>query len=68
MLYLPKHKILCTGDACTNGPFNFMGHADSASWIRVLGKAQQLDVKIVCPGHGPLSDKSVLAKQKRYFV
>ena len=33
-LYLPKHKILCTGDACTNGPFNYMGHADSASWIR----------------------------------
>jgi cyclase len=67
-LYLPKHKILCTGDACTNGPFNYMGHADSASWIRVLEKAQQLDVKIVCPGHGALGDKSVLAKQKRYFV
>ena len=67
-LYLPKQKILCTGDACTNGPFNFMGHSDSASWIRVLEKAQQLDPKIVCPGHGPLSDKSVLAKQRRYFV
>jgi phosphoglycerate dehydrogenase-like enzyme/glyoxylase-like metal-dependent hydrolase (beta-lactamase superfamily II) len=67
-LYLPKHKILCTGDACTNGPFNYMGHSDSASWIRVLEKAQQLDVKIVCPGHGPLAGKDVLAKQRRYFV
>jgi phosphoglycerate dehydrogenase-like enzyme/glyoxylase-like metal-dependent hydrolase (beta-lactamase superfamily II) len=67
-LYLPKHKILCTGDACTNGPFNYMGHADSASWIRVLEKAEQLDVKIVCPGHGPLGHKDVLGKQKRYFV
>ncbi len=67
-LYLPKHKILCTGDTCTNGPFNFMGHSDSASWIRVLEKAQQLDVKIVCPGHGPLAGKDVLAKQRRYFV
>ena len=68
LLYLPKHKILCTGDACTNGPFNYMGHSDSASWIRVVEKAQQLDVKLVCPGHGPLADKSVLAKQRRYFV
>ena len=51
-LYLPKHKILCTGDACTNGPFNFLGHSDTASWIRVMEKAQQLDVNIVCPGHG----------------
>jgi phosphoglycerate dehydrogenase-like enzyme/glyoxylase-like metal-dependent hydrolase (beta-lactamase superfamily II) len=67
-MYIPKYKILCTGDACTNGPFNFMGHSDSASWIRVLEKAQQLDVKIVCPGHGPLAGKEVLAKQKRYFV
>ena len=67
-LYLPKHKILCTGDACTNGPFNYMGHSDSASWIRVLERAQQLDVKLVCPGHGPLATKDVLAKQRRYFV
>src|SRR5262245_21070537 len=41
-LYLPKHRILCTGDACTNGPFNYMGHGDSASWIRVLDRAMQL--------------------------
>ena len=67
-LYLPKHKILCTGDACTNGPFNYMGHSDSASWIRVMEKAQQFDVKLVCPGHGPLANKDVLAKQRRYFV
>jgi phosphoglycerate dehydrogenase-like enzyme/glyoxylase-like metal-dependent hydrolase (beta-lactamase superfamily II) len=66
--YLPKHKILCTGDACVNGAFNFMGHSDSASWARALEKMQQLDVEIVCPGHGPLAGKDVLAKQKRYFV
>jgi cyclase len=67
-LYLPKHKILCTGDACTNGAFNYMGHSDSASWIRVLDRAMQLDVKILCPGHGPLGSKDVLAKQQRYFI
>ena len=67
-LYLPKHKILCTGDACTNGPFNYLGHSDTASWIRVLEKAQQLDVNIVCPGHGALTRRDVLEKQRRYFV
>jgi cyclase len=66
--YLPKHKILCTGDACVNGAFNFMGHADSASWIRALERMQQLDVQIVAPGHGPLAGKELLDKQKRYFV
>jgi phosphoglycerate dehydrogenase-like enzyme/glyoxylase-like metal-dependent hydrolase (beta-lactamase superfamily II) len=66
-LYLPKHKVLCTGDACTNGPFNYMGHSDSASWVRVLERAKGLDVEIVCPGHGPLAGKDVLDKQQRYF-
>src|SRR5204863_8726268 len=66
--YLPKHKILCTGDACVNGAYNYMGHSDSASWIRALEKMQQLDVKMVCPGHGPIAGKDLLEKQKRYFV
>jgi phosphoglycerate dehydrogenase-like enzyme/glyoxylase-like metal-dependent hydrolase (beta-lactamase superfamily II) len=66
--YLPRHKILCTGDACVNGAFNFMGHSDSASWIRALERAQQLDIKMICPGHGPVAGKELLEKQKRYFV
>jgi phosphoglycerate dehydrogenase-like enzyme/glyoxylase-like metal-dependent hydrolase (beta-lactamase superfamily II) len=66
--YLPKHKIICTGDACVNGAYNFMGHSDSASWIRVLERAQQLDVKMVLPGHGPIAHEDLLEKQKRYFV
>jgi phosphoglycerate dehydrogenase-like enzyme/glyoxylase-like metal-dependent hydrolase (beta-lactamase superfamily II) len=66
--YLPRHKILCTGDACVNGAFNFMGHSDSASWVRCLEKMQQLDVAEVLPGHGPPAGKELLEKQKRYFV
>jgi phosphoglycerate dehydrogenase-like enzyme/glyoxylase-like metal-dependent hydrolase (beta-lactamase superfamily II) len=66
--YLPKHKLLCTGDACVNGAFNFMGHSDSASWVRALERMQQLDVELVCPGHGPLAGRELLEKQKRYFV
>jgi phosphoglycerate dehydrogenase-like enzyme/glyoxylase-like metal-dependent hydrolase (beta-lactamase superfamily II) len=66
--YLPRHKILCTGDACVNGSFNFMGHSDSASWIRALEGMQQLDVKMICPGHGAVSDKGLLETQKRYFA
>jgi phosphoglycerate dehydrogenase-like enzyme/glyoxylase-like metal-dependent hydrolase (beta-lactamase superfamily II) len=66
--YLPHQKLLCTGDACVNGAFNYMGHSDSASWIRALEKMQQLDIKMICPGHGPVAGKDLLEKQKRYFV
>jgi glyoxylase-like metal-dependent hydrolase (beta-lactamase superfamily II) len=65
--YLPKHKILCTGDACVNGAFNYMGHSNSASWIQCLDKMAKLDVKLVCPGHGPVATRELFAKEKRYF-
>lgn len=69
LMYLPRHKILCTGDSCTNGPFNYTGHSDTASWIRVLDRALQLDVKLICPGHGhPTLGKDLLRNQQRYFV
>jgi phosphoglycerate dehydrogenase-like enzyme/glyoxylase-like metal-dependent hydrolase (beta-lactamase superfamily II) len=67
-LYLPKHKILCTGDACVNGAFNYTGHSDTAAWIKNMEKAQQLDVQMILPGHGPPAKKDLLAKQRRYFV
>ncbi len=67
-LYLPKYKVLCTGDACGNGAFNYTGHSDTASWIRVLEKAQQLDIDLICPGHGLPARKELLGKQRRYFV
>jgi phosphoglycerate dehydrogenase-like enzyme len=34
----------------------------------VLERAQQLDVKLICPGHGPVAGKELLEKQKHYFV
>ena len=66
--YLPKHKILCTGDACVNGAFNYMGHANSASWVKCLDAMAKLDIDLICPGHGKVTRKDLLATQKRYFV
>jgi glyoxylase-like metal-dependent hydrolase (beta-lactamase superfamily II) len=66
--WLPKHGILFTGDACVNGPFNYMGDGNTESWIACLSAMQELPVRIVAPGHGELSDKKLLAQQKRYFL
>ena len=66
--YLPKQKILCTGDACVNGSFNFMGHSNSGSWVTCLEGMEKLDVTLVCPGHGKIARKDLLATQKRYFA
>ncbi|MBW3540685.1 MAG: MBL fold metallo-hydrolase [Planctomycetes bacterium] len=66
--WLPKHGILFTGDACVDGPFNYTGDSNTESWIGVLTELQKLPVKTIGPGHGEVSDKTLLDKQKRYFV
>eukprot|EP00913_Durusdinium_trenchii_P023348 g21926.t1 len=66
--WLPKHGILFTGDACVNGAFNYTGDSRTSSWIGVLTEIQKLPVKTIAPGHGEISDKRLLATQKRYFV
>jgi len=68
MAWLPQHGILFTGDACVNGAFNYTGDGNTESWISVLNALQELPCKTVCPGHGEMSDKDLLEKQKRYFV
>lgn len=65
--YLPRHNILCTGDACVNGAFNYMGHSNSAAWIKCLDAMARLDIDLICPGHGKLARKDLLGTQKRYF-
>jgi glyoxylase-like metal-dependent hydrolase (beta-lactamase superfamily II) len=66
--WLPKERILFTGDACVNGPHNFMGDGDSAQWIDTLRKAQQLGATVIAPGHGPVGDGGVVEEQRQFFV
>jgi len=66
--WLPKEKILFTGDAAVNGPFNYMGDGNSAAWIDTLGRAQKLGPAIIAPGHGPSGDAGVIEAQRQYFI
>lgn len=66
-VYLPKEKILCTGDAATNGPYNFTGDANIANWPLVLGQAAKLDVQRVLPGHGPAGGKEIVTGELEFM-
>jgi len=66
--WLPKEKILFTGDACVNGPYNFLGDGDSEQWVKTLEGAKKLGAKTICPGHGPIGAAELLADQQKYFV
>jgi glyoxylase-like metal-dependent hydrolase (beta-lactamase superfamily II) len=66
--WLPKERILFTGDAAVNGPFNYMGDGDSGAWIETLANAQKLSPALVAPGHGPVGSGNVLSAQRDYFL
>jgi cyclase len=66
--WLPELGILFTGDSCLNGPFNYTGDGNTESWIGALTEMRKLPVKTLCPGHGEMSDITLIDKQRRYFV
>jgi len=66
--WLPREKILFTGDACVNGPYNYAAYGDTGAWVKTLEAAKKLGAKIICPGHGPMGGAEVLAAQQAYFI
>ena len=66
-VYLPQQRILCTGDAIVNGPFNYMLDANIKNWPNVVRAARNLDVKIILPGHGGPADAGLFARQIRFL-
>jgi glyoxylase-like metal-dependent hydrolase (beta-lactamase superfamily II) len=69
--YLPKEKILITGDLFVNG--NPWGNnvedadADYERWIHVLDSLSRCDIKIVIPGHGDPATTQQLKNQAAYL-
>jgi cyclase len=66
--WMPKEKILFTGDVCVNGPHNNVNDGDVAQWIQTLERLKALGAVTVCPGHGPMGGPEIIADQQAYFV
>ena len=67
-VWLPKERILFSGDACVNGPYNYMGDGNSLDWPKTLDAARALKPITICPGHGALANGSLIDDQKAYFI
>lgn len=69
--FLPKEKILITGDLFVIGiPWgNNVAdpHADYDKWLKVLAKMESWKPKIVIPGHGEPSTTRQLKDQRMYL-
>jgi len=67
-VYLPKEKVLCSGDATVNGAYNYTADGNIGNWPKVVEAAQKLDVAYVLPGHGGSGGKDLLEGQKQFML
>jgi cyclase len=68
LVWLPREKILFTGDVCVNGSYNYLHDSNVGEWIKALDRAKSLGALQVCPGHGPIGGPEIIADQEEYFV
>jgi glyoxylase-like metal-dependent hydrolase (beta-lactamase superfamily II) len=67
-VWLPRERVLCTGDAAVNGPRNKLWDANIANWPRALEKAEQLEPLYVLPGHGDAGGAEILVGQRQFLM
>jgi glyoxylase-like metal-dependent hydrolase (beta-lactamase superfamily II) len=66
-VWLPAERILFTGDACVNGPYNNVNDGHTGDWVATLERALELKPRLVCPGHGRMGGPEVLEQQLAFF-
>ena len=68
--YLPKERILFTGDLCTTAAGNNVADkdADPEGWLRALDRLDKMDVVTLIPGHGPPGNHDSIAPQRAYLA
>ena len=66
--WLPAEKIIATGDAVVNGPYNYTADAHVRNWPHVVEAAQKLNPTIVLPGHGPAGGPEILVGEKAFMT
>jgi len=67
VVYLPKERIVCTGDLMQSR-LAYMGDAFFSEWITTLEELKKLDFAVDLPGHGvPFTNKSLITAYQAYL-
>jgi glyoxylase-like metal-dependent hydrolase (beta-lactamase superfamily II) len=68
--WMPRERILFTGDLVVNRPGNFVGDPDSDpdNWVRALDALARRDIARLVPGHGELGDVAAVRGNRDYLA
>lgn len=67
ILYLPKEKIVFTGDIVFSRTHPWLGDGFPEAWVADLRQLLSMPVETVVPGHGPVGDIEDISAMIRYI-
>ncbi len=63
VVYLPEEKVLFMSEAYLHRVFPAMRSAYPSEWVRMIERAQAMDVDVYVPGHGFVDSPAVLEEE-----
>jgi glyoxylase-like metal-dependent hydrolase (beta-lactamase superfamily II) len=67
IVHVPADRVVFTGDLLFNEGHPIVWDGPISNWIAACDHIAGLDVEIVVPGHGPITDTSAVRNLKGYF-
>ena len=67
LVHLPRERIVFTGDIVFSGGHPVMWSGSVDGWISACDRILALDVEVVVPGHGPVTDKAGVRGLRDYL-
>lgn len=67
LVYLPKQRLVFTGDILFIGTHPIAWEGPVQNWIAACDRLLELDVDVIVPGHGPVTTKEGVRQTKAYW-
>jgi len=68
MAYIPDARVLFAADILFIGSTPVMWAGPVENWLAALDRILAMDVRIIVPGHGPLTDKDGVLSVRHYWT
>jgi glyoxylase-like metal-dependent hydrolase (beta-lactamase superfamily II) len=67
VVLLAAERVLFSGDLLFNGGHPIAWAGPVSNWIRACERILAMDVEVIVPGHGPVTDKQAVRELQAYF-
>jgi cyclase len=67
-VHVPEEGVVFTGDTIFNGCQTWLMTSDLPGWLAALERIRALDFEHLVPGHGPVTTKAALARQRAVLL